>query len=96
MLAGSTITNSGPTVVTGDVGLNPGSQITGFEGAPSGGFVPGSGTARTDPGVGIAKRSLTKAYNAAASQTPQLPPWQSSPGRISVPVCTRAGPSTSQ
>ncbi|WP_237657048.1 ice-binding family protein [Agreia sp. COWG] len=73
VLAGSTITNSGPTVVTGDVGLNPGSQITGFEGAPSGGFVPGSGTARTDPGVGIAKRSLTKAYNAAASQTPQLP-----------------------
>ena len=30
ILAGSTITNSGQTVVTGDLGLSPGSAVTGF------------------------------------------------------------------
>ncbi len=71
VLAGSTVTNTGPTVVTGDVGLSPGTAITGFEGAPAGSFVAGTGSARTDPDVDQAKIDLMTAFNTAASLTPQ-------------------------
>jgi len=71
VLAGSTVTNTGPTVVTGDVGLSPGTAIDGFEGAPAGSFVIGTGSARTDPDVDLAKNDLTTAFNVAASLTPQ-------------------------
>jgi hypothetical protein len=71
VLAGSTVTNTGPTVVTGDVGLSAGTEITGFGGAPNGSFVPGTGSARIDPDVDTAKADLTKAFNVAASLTPQ-------------------------
>src|SRR6478609_9292738 len=40
VLAGSAVTNTGPTVVTGNVGVFPGTSITGF---PPGSIVPGSG-----------------------------------------------------
>ncbi|MDN4640471.1 ice-binding family protein [Agreia sp. PsM10] len=71
VLAGSTVTNTGPTVVTGDVGLSPGTAIDGFEGSPAGSFVVGTGSARTDPDVDQAKIDLDEAFGVAKSLTPQ-------------------------
>jgi hypothetical protein len=63
ILAGSTVTNTGATTVAGDVGVWPGTSITGF-GAPaaiSGVFHAGDFVAAA------AQAALTTAYNAAAS-----------------------------
>jgi hypothetical protein len=63
VLAGTTVTNTGTTTVTGDVGTSPGSSITGF---PPGIVVP-PGVIRLADGVaGQAQIDLTTAYNAAA------------------------------
>jgi hypothetical protein len=62
VLAGSTITNTGPTVVTGNLGLHPGTAVTGFP--------PGSvtGTQHITDAVALqAKNDLVTAYTAAAS-----------------------------
>jgi hypothetical protein len=66
ILAGSTVTNTGPTNVTGDVGVWAGTAITGFPpGTATGGFFtgPGPGKAMTAQGA------LTTAYNNAAGAT---------------------------
>jgi hypothetical protein len=63
VLAGSTVTNTGPTVVTGDLGLSPGTSVTGFP--------PGTvnGTQHiTDAVAGQDQTDLTTAYNNAAAQ----------------------------
>ena len=63
VLAGSAVTNTGPTVVTGDLGLSPGTSVTGFP--------PGTvnGTQHiTDPVAAQAQTDLTTAYNNAAAQ----------------------------
>jgi hypothetical protein len=65
VLAGTTITNTGPSVVTGDLGLAPGTSVTGFP--------PGtvSGTQHvTDAVASQAQIDLVTAYDSAASQTP--------------------------
>jgi hypothetical protein len=62
VLAGSTITNTGPTVVTGSLGLDPGSAVTGFP--------PGRVTGSkhiTDAVALQAKGGLVTAYNDAAN-----------------------------
>jgi hypothetical protein len=64
VLAGSTITSTGATNITGDMGLSPGASVTGF---PPGIVV---GTKHiTDPSATQAKLDLTTAYNSAAGRT---------------------------
>jgi hypothetical protein len=61
VLAGSTVTNTGPTTMFGDLGLSPGSSVTG---APH-----VLGATHVDDAVAIgAKTDLTTAYNDAASR----------------------------
>ena len=64
VLAGSTITNTGSSVINGDLGLSPGSAVTGFP--------PGilNGTQHIADAVVVqAKTDLVNAYNVAG-QTP--------------------------
>lgn len=65
VLAGSTVTNTGPSVLAGDLGLSPGTSITGF----SPGVVNGT-VHNTDEVAALAKDDLTTAYGVAASLTP--------------------------
>ncbi|MFH2071872.1 MAG: ice-binding family protein [Actinomycetota bacterium] len=65
VLAGSTITNTGPTTITGDVGLHPGSSVTGF------GSVTLNGALHVaDAAAEQAKNDLVTAYDTAAGSGP--------------------------
>ncbi len=64
VLGGSTVTNTGPSVITGDLGVSPGSAVTGF---PPGIVVSGTIHA-ADAGALAAQTSLTTAYNSLVSQ----------------------------
>ena len=65
VLAGETITNTGPTTITGDVGLHPGSAFTGQE------TVTLNGALHLADAVALqAKNDLVTAYNDAAGRTP--------------------------
>ena len=67
ILAGSTVTNSGSTVINGNLGVSPGTAITGFTGIAPGGPGIVNGTIHSADGVAAqAQSELTFAYNAAA------------------------------
>lgn len=68
VLGGSTVTNTGSTVVTGDLGLSPGSAVTGF---PPGLVVSGTIHAG-DANAAAAQAAITTAYiNLAGQATTQ-------------------------
>jgi hypothetical protein len=68
LLAGSGVTNTGPSVINGDLGSSPTPAVTGFGGAPNG-TVNGS-THQADAAAGQAQDDLTTAYDNAAGQGP--------------------------
>lgn len=66
VLAGSTVTNTGPSTVSGDLGVSPGSAVTGFPpGAVTAGVIHAG-----DAVAAQAQSDLTTAYNDAAGRTP--------------------------
>ncbi len=65
VLAGSSVTNTGPTTMTRSLGVSPGTAITGF---PPG--IVGGTTHSADATAAQAQTDTTTAYNTAASQTP--------------------------
>lgn len=64
-LAGSTITSTGATVISGNVGVSPGSAVTGF---PPGVVLPPYAFFRNDAGAAQAQKDLTIAYNILAAR----------------------------
>ncbi len=70
VLGATTVTNTGPTVINGDLGISPGTACTGFP-APCTGGGPGvvNGTIHSADAVAAqAQVDLTTAYNNAAGQ----------------------------
>jgi ice-binding like protein len=66
VLAGTTVTNTGPSSISGDLGVSPGTAVTGF---PPG--TVSNGTVHSADGVAAGAQSdLTTAYNDAAGRTP--------------------------
>lgn len=65
VLAGETITNTGPTTITGDVGLHPGSSVTGFDSVTLNGALHVA-----DAVAQQAKVDLVTAYDQAAGSGP--------------------------
>ena len=65
ILAGSTVTNTGPSIVTGDLGLSPGAAVVGFPpGILNGAMFTGVGSA-----AGQAKLDLAAAFADAAGRS---------------------------
>lgn len=78
VLGGSTVTNTGPTVITGDLGLSPGTAVVGF---PPGIVVP-PGTIHAADAVALgAQNDVTTAYNAIGSGPQPCPPGNNLTGQ---------------
>jgi type VI secretion system secreted protein VgrG len=63
VLGGSTVTNTGPSVITGNLGVSPGTAVTGF---PPG-VVTGGTIHAGDATAAQAQSDLTTAYNSAVA-----------------------------
>src|SRR5580693_2052049 len=68
VLAGSTITNTGTSTISGDIGLSPGTSVTGF---PPGDQISGA-TYVADGAALAAENDLTTAFNSAAGRSPNV------------------------
>jgi Ice-binding-like len=64
ILAGTGVTNTGPTVVTGDLGVSPGSSVIGFPPGVVNGTIH-----RADSAAAQAQLDLASAYNNASGQS---------------------------
>jgi LPXTG-motif cell wall-anchored protein len=64
ILAGTTVTNTGPSAISGDLGVAPGSAVTGF---PPGAVTNGS-IHKADTAASQGKAAVTTAYNDAAGR----------------------------
>lgn len=68
VLAGTAVTNTGPSTIAGNVGVSPGTAVTGF---PPGHII--SGTIHAANAVALqAQSDLTTAYNDAAGRGPAI------------------------
>jgi len=66
VLAGSTVTNTGPSVISGDVGVSPGNAVTGF---PLGMVLAPGKIHAADSRASQAQTDLAIAYDNAARRT---------------------------
>jgi hypothetical protein len=65
VLAGQTVTNTGPSTINGNLGVSPGAAVTGFPPGTVNGTIH-----EADAAAGQAQLDLTTAYNDAAGRTP--------------------------
>ena len=80
VLAGSTVTSTGPTIVSGDLGLSPGTSVTGF---PPG-LMNGGVQNVANPAALQAKSDLGAAYDEAAALAPATPVAASTLGGLTL------------
>jgi serine protease AprX len=88
VLAGSTVTNTGPSTINGDLGLYPGTAVTGFP--------PGTVNGATHAANAVAlqaKSDLTTAYDDVAGRTPPAPAPADLGGLTLTPGVYRSGSS---
>ncbi len=69
VLGGQSVTNTGPSVIHGDLGVSPGSSVTGFDDPGGPGIVNGT-IHITDQVAGQAQADALQAYNSLAGQAP--------------------------
>jgi hypothetical protein len=68
VLGGQTVTNTGPSAISGDLGVSPGTSVTNF---PPGQVIAGTGTIHSADAVALdAQNDVVAAYNDAAGRLP--------------------------